>query len=322
MSRPAPKRAAGGPADMSVTTESLSWATPGLAVRIRSFRAFSLPLSVLPVVVAAAVTLPVSRWRWDVLLVSMLGVAALHLAGNLLNDLFDFRSGVDRRVEGDEGRPGRVLVHGLMRPGQVAFEAGAAAAVALATAAYILWRCGPAPLAFAAAGAALLYAYTGPPFTLKYRGVGEGAIFLAFGPLLMLGAAWAQSDGFVVAALLLSVPLGCATTAVVIGNNLRDRQEDAQAGIRTLGHAAGGALARATYVATVAVGGLFPAAMAAAGLGPIWLLLSPLALLAAARPLGAVWRNQRVPDIDKQTAGFVTVLCVLILAVYVAHGLM
>jgi 1,4-dihydroxy-2-naphthoate octaprenyltransferase len=293
---------------------------PTLSVRIRSLRAFSLPLSVAPVLVATAAAVAVAHWRWDVLLVSMLGAAALHLAGNLLNDLFDFRNGVDRRVQGDEGRPGRVLVYGLMRPAEVAKEAAAAGAVSLAAAGYILWRCGPMPLAFAAAGAIILYAYTGPPLALKYRGVGEWAIFLAFGPLLMVGAAWAQVGAFCLPALLLSLPLGCVTTAVLVGNNLRDRQEDAQAGIRTLGHSAGGRVAQILYIALVLVGGLFPAAMALTGLGPRGLLLAPLSLLAAVRPLWAVGRGQRVANIDSQTAGFVTLLSVLLLAVYVVQG--
>jgi 1,4-dihydroxy-2-naphthoate polyprenyltransferase len=309
---------------MSATTAQgpqLVPSAPTLAVRIRSLRAFSLPLSVAPVLLAAAAGAPASRWRWDVLVISMLGVAALHLTGNLLNDLFDFRSGVDRRVEGDAGRPGRVLVHGLMKPADVAAQAAAAAATALAAAAYILWRCGWAPVGFAAAGAIILYAYTGPPLALKYRGLGEWAVFLAFGPLLMLGAAWAQVGGFCLPALLLSLPVGCATTAVLVGNNLRDRQEDAQAGIRTLGHSAAGRVAQVVYVALVLVGGFFPAALALGHLGPPWLLISPLSLLVALRPLWAVLSQQRVPDIDAQTARFATVLCVLLLAVYVVRGL-
>jgi 1,4-dihydroxy-2-naphthoate octaprenyltransferase len=305
------------------TAPDLSAASPrpSLSVRVRSLRAFSLPLSTAPVFIATAAVAPVGQWRWDVLLASVLGVAALHAAANLLNDIFDFRSGVDRRVEGDEGRPGRVLVRGLMKPAQAAGEVAAAGAVVLAAAGYILWRCGPAPLGFAAAGALILYAYTGPPFALKYRGVGEWAIFLAFGPLLLLGAAWVQVGHFSLAALLLSLPIGCATTAVVVGNNLRDRQEDAEAGIRTLGHRADGRAAQAVYVALVLVGGLFPAVMAMLNLGPRWLVAAPLALAAAAKPLAAVCRGQRVPNIDSQTAGFMTVLSLLLLAAYVAHGL-
>ena len=76
----------------------------------RALRAFSFPLSVLPVFVATAAVLPPGEWRWDVLIASVAGVVLLHAAGNLLNDYFDFGAGVDRNVEGDEGR-GFLLAH-------------------------------------------------------------------------------------------------------------------------------------------------------------------------------------------------------------------
>ena len=284
-----------------------------LRVRARSLRAFSLPASTLPVLVAAAAVARPAQWRWDVLAVSVAGAALLHLAGNLLNDYFDFRGGADRRLEDDEGRPGRVLVHGLLRPADVLAQAALALLLACGAGAYIAWRCGAGPLAFALAGLAGLYAYTGPPLRLKHRGLGELTIFAVFGPLLMLGAAWAQTGRFEPAALLLSVPIGCATTAILVGNNLRDRQEDRQAGIRTLAQLAGGRVARAAYMVLLLASALLPAAAAAAGFGPPGLLAAPLALLAAGRPAVSVWRGRRAPDIDRQTAQYGTILMLLIL---------
>ncbi len=300
----------------SLGSPRLERRAPSFSTRLRSLRAFSLPCSILPVVLATAAATRPRVWKWDVLLVSMLGVAALHVAANLLNDVFDFRSGVDRRVEGDEGRPGRVIILGMMTAGQVLAEVAVALAFAALAAAYIWWRSGPAPLAFAAGGLVLLYTYTAPPLALKYRGLGEPAIFLAFGPFLLVGAAWAQVGHFSLPALLLSVPIGCATTAVVVGNNLRDRQEDAEASIITTGQMAGGRVAQIVYVSVVLIGGLSPAVMAIVGQGPLGLLASPVALAAAVKPLAAVCRGRRVPDIDSQTAKYMTVLSVIVLAAY------
>lgn len=284
-----------------------------LTRRLCAVRPFSFSLTALPVLAAAAAAAPPARWRWDLLSLSVLGVLLLHSAGNLLNDYFDFRSGVDRRVAGDRGRPGRLLLRGELTPGQVLAQAVACLVLALPVIGYVTWQRGPVVLAFAAAAVFGLYAYTGPPFRLKYRALGEPLVFLIFGPALMLGAAYAQTGRFEMNVLRLSIPVGIATTAVLLGNNIRDRREDRAAGIRTIAHLAAGRSARLLYVFLLLAATVGLAGLALAGFAPKMLLASPLLLVLVARPILDVRRGRRLPDIDVQTARFVAILLVLIL---------
>jgi 1,4-dihydroxy-2-naphthoate octaprenyltransferase len=299
------------------TTDIVRQVTPGKL--LRALRAFSLPASVLPVLLATAAVAPVGRWRWDVLLAALAGAGLLHLAGNLLNDYFDYRYKVDRRTHDDDNRPGRLLVRRQLLPNDVLVEALACLAAALALGGYLTWQCGWGIVWFGLAGGAGLYAYTGPPLKLKYRALGELNIFLVFGPLLMAGSAWAQTGRWEPMALLLSIPVGLATTAILVGNNFRDRQEDGQAGIRTIGHFANGNVARLVYVALVT-----GAALGLAGIGLFtgrWLLLAcPLTLLLLGKALGCILRNQRLPDIDAHTARFEAVLLVVATAAFLVGG--
>ena len=291
-----------------------------LSRRVRALRTFSFPVSVGPVLVATAAALPPARWRWDVLAASVLAAALLHGAGNLLNDYFDFRSGVDAR-EGDDGaRPGRLLVRGTLKPRDVLMEAAACLALTLPLAGYIGWRCGPAPLLFAAAGALALYAYTGPPLHLKYRALGEPLIFLVFGPLLMLGSAWAQTDRWEWAVLRLSIPIGWATTAILVGNNLRDVEEDSAAGIATLVSVIGLRAGRILYAGLVLAALLGVAALGALGLAPMVLVLAPALVLLHLGPLCAVLRGDRTVDIDAKTARFEAVFLLFLFVALVAWG--
>ena len=288
---------------------------------LRAMRAFSLPVSVGPVFVAVAAALPVSQWDWLVLAASAAGAGLLHLGGNLLNDYFDFKSGVDRRTEDDELRPGRLLVHGQLLARDVLIEGVPCLLLAACIAALLCWRCGMGIAWFGLAGAAGAYFYTGLPFKLKYRRMGEVVIFLVFGPLLLVGAAWAQTRELALClpAFLASIPIGLATTAVLVGNNFRDHEEDASAGIRTLGGLAGGRVAQAVYIALVIAAPLGLAGIGACGAGPRGLLAAPLALLLMVKPLRATWTGRRVPDIDVQTARFETALLVLAFAAYVVR---
>ncbi len=286
----------------------VSW----LGKRLGALRAFSLPVSVLPVLVATAAVRPLGPWDWPILIGSMLAVALLHCAGNLLNDYFDFLSGVDHKVEGDEGRPGRLLVRGELKPKDILAEAIFCLLVVLPIGLYLLWRCGPGLLWFAAAGFVGLYCYTGPPLKLKYRALGELLIFLVFGPVLMLGASYAQTGKLELVALLLSIPVGLATTAILAANNIRDHEEDHVGGIRTLAQVVGIRSLRWFYLLLV-VGCVF----SLAGLGivkvaPGLLVFSPVLLVLLAKPLGCVWRKQRLVDIDARTAQFESALLVFL----------
>ena len=284
-----------------------------LWVRFRALRAFSLPVSVLPVLVATAAAGPLAEWRWDILIVSMLGVALLHAAGNLLNDYFDFRSGVDRKVKGDEGRPGRLLIRCELKPRDVLAEAMVCLLLALPVGVYMIWRCGPNLLWFAAAAGFGLYCYTGPPLKLKYQALGEPLIFLVFGPLLMLGAGYAQTGSFQWNVLLLSIPVGLGTTAILAANNIRDQQEDQVAGILTLAQIVGEQPLRWFYILLVGgcVFGL--AVLAIIKVGPGVLVFTPVLLVLLLKPLAYVWRSQRLADIDARTARFESVLLLFLL---------
>lgn len=284
-----------------------------LGARVRAMRAFSLPVSVVPSLVAMAVVLPAGHWRWDVVVAYAVAAGFLQAAGNCMNDYFDYRFGLDQVYD---GRPGLTIARGEMTPGQVLAESLVLLGATMPMAAYLAWQCGPTVLAFGAVGIVSLYIYTGPPFRLKYVALGEPLIFLAFGPALMLGAAYAQTGRIETAALLASVPIGFMTVAILLGNNIRDREEDGAMKIRTLASFAGGRPARAIWILLVL--GFFAGfpILAVFGLAPKVLFAMPLALALIREPLAAVWRGHGWGDLATQTAKVETVLLVAILAAY------
>jgi len=286
----------------------------------RALRTFSFPVSALPVLVATAAVRPVARWRWDILLLSVLGAMLLHGAGNVLNDYFDFKSGVDRRLDGDEMRPGRLVVRGELSPRHLLFLAAACLLPLLPISAYLLWKCGPWLLAFGLPALFALYCYTGPPFELKYHAAGEPTIFLIFGPVLFLGSAFAQTGSWEWLALLLSVPVGFVTTAILVGGNIRDEEEDRFAAIVTLTHLLGGRGARLLYVLLIVGSAAALAFLGASGLGPRALLAAPILLLLVKRLLLSIYRLRRLPDIDQQTARFASAVLVFLLLATIRFG--
>ena len=198
----------------------------GMRVWFDATRPFAFPASVLGVLVGTAAAAPISQWRWGVLAVELAAIVLMHAIGNLLNDYYDYRSGVDARTEDDEGRPGRALVKGILLPKDVLRFILILFIPLAPMGALLLWLGGWPVAAIAAVGVFFGYAYTAPPFAFKYLGLGELCIFIVYGPAVVVGAGYMQAMAVTPKMLLYSVPLGMLITAIVSANNLRDIEED------------------------------------------------------------------------------------------------
>jgi 1,4-dihydroxy-2-naphthoate octaprenyltransferase len=137
-------------------------------------------------------------FAWGRLVLALAGGAAALLGANLLNDLYDFKAGADQSAR---QVPGAIETgSGAFVEGRWSLRKGWAATAALFLVAFLCGlalavQSGIVVLYFAAAGALISYAYVGPPFPLAYRGrgLGELAIFLAFGILPVAGTVLAFS---------------------------------------------------------------------------------------------------------------------------------
>ena len=87
----------------------------------------------------------------------------------------------------------------------------------------------------AAVGFVISIAYTMPPFKLVYRGLGELATAIGFGPVMLLGAYAVQTHGSLSwEAFVASIPVGLLVMLILYVNEIPDRTGDAKAGKRTL----------------------------------------------------------------------------------------
>ncbi len=175
-------------------------------------------------------------WPW--LAVTVLGIFCIEAAKNASGEIFDWDSGTDRAVTPEERTPfsggKRVIVDGLLTRSQTAAVAvvfyglGAVAGVAIA-----LLR-EPSVLWLGLVGAALAFFYHAPPVKLAYRGLGELAVAISYGPVIACGTYLVQRGRLDPEVALASVPLGVAIMAFLFVNEIPDRRADELARKRTL----------------------------------------------------------------------------------------
>ena len=188
------------------------------------------------------------------LILAVFGVLMLHLSSNVFNDYFDVSDGTDE-ANNEYFQPGGAAITGGSRAielGIITLEKTKTVATLLLTTSLIIagglfyniyTTTGSLYNVYGAfliglTGLFLGYFYTGRPLRLvARRGLGELAIFLAFGPMLTLGTGYAISVETITLyspefymLLSLGVPFGLLTTNILFINQFPDAESDAQTG--------------------------------------------------------------------------------------------
>jgi len=159
------------------------------------------------------------------------GSVAIQIATNFFNDAIDSAKGADteRRLG-----PTRVTASGMMRPGTVMRVGAVFLGLAVACGAVLFHARGWPIIAIGIPSMFLAYGYTGGPFPLAYRGLGEIFVILFFGFVAVGGTVFVQTGEWRPEALLLGLQIGLLSAVLISINNLRDREEDTGTGKRTL----------------------------------------------------------------------------------------
>lgn len=260
-------------------------------------------------------------WGWFALTVG--GIFCLEVAKNASGEIVDYDSGTDLSVAPEDRSPfsggKRVLVDQLLSRSQTAWIAAVAYALGCAAGLVIVALREPMVLALGAIGVALAWSYHGWPFRLAYRGLGELAVGLCYGPLIAAGTYLVQRGELDLPRLLPALPLGLLITAFLWINEFPDHDADRRAGKRNLVVRLGKQRAARAYVVLLAVALGLALALPLFGTAPgAWLGL--VALVPAWRAAKIITR----PNADTRQlipAQALTLICFLVYAVGAAIGL-
>jgi 1,4-dihydroxy-2-naphthoate octaprenyltransferase len=192
-------------------------------------------------------------------------VLAIEIAKNASGEIVDFDSGTDLAVTAEDRTPfsggKRVLVDGLLTRRETAAISATAYVAGIVIGLVIAWLRAPAVLWLGLAGVACAYFYHAEPLKLAYRGLGELAVGLCYGPLIASGAYLVQRQRLDWALLWLAVPLGLLIGAFLWINEIPDCAADRAAGKRTL--VVGVGRVRASRIFCALIGAAFAVAACA-----------------------------------------------------------
>ncbi len=181
----------------------------------------------------------------------LVGFVVAHMVSNLSNDYFGYKRGHDTPDSPRMRYTVHPLASGVLEPRTLATGLVILVAIGTAITAYFVVERGWLAVAFAAAGIAIMLLYDAAPVPLKSIGLGEPAVFLVWGPL-MVGGGYAVITGHVSnAAFGASIPYGLGVMSILTGKHIDQMDFDAGKGNRTLPVLLGERSARALNVATI-----------------------------------------------------------------------
>jgi len=252
---------------MSLSTKMQAWL---LAARPRT-----LPAAMAPVVMGCALAFRDGRFNIGPALAALAGALLLQVGANFANDFMDFQKGADSP---DRLGPPRMTAAGRISLREM--QVGTAVVFGLASlcGVYLALTSGWPVIVIGLLSILAALAYTGGPYPLGYHGLGEVFVLIFFGLAAVGGTYFVQTQGYSLAVLAASIPVGCLIAAILVVNNLRDIKTDRAAGKRTNAVRYGEAWTRNEFRLLLAVAFVLPLIMVISYLVTPWVLLCVLSL--------------------------------------------
>jgi len=266
-----------------------------------AMRPWSFTMSAISVSVGAALAATHGPFSWPLYLATAIAMMAVHGGVNLMNDFFDYRSGVDMEEAATTQYRPHPLVEGKIYPMSVLWVSALLFSLGVGLGLYLAYLRGWEIFWIGAVGVIAGVFYTAPPFSYKYKAWGELSVFLMWGPLAVEAAYFIQIGHFSWAAFWVSLPFGLLVALVLFANNLRDVETDARADVKNLAMLFGRHNGPLVYVSMVLAALVSIIIMSLVGPLGKWSLLVILSLPIAFKLIRVMIRE--VPkDADARTA--------------------
>ena len=195
-----------------------------------AMRPKTLPASATPVIIACALAYREKSFQWQPALICLLFALIAQIIANFANDYFDYKKGIDNE---DRLGPKRTVAEGWIAPKMMIRVTLALLAADLALGSLLLHYGGWILIFVGLFTAIFAFAYSGGPYPLAYRGLGDICVFIFFGIIPVGFTYYVQTLHWNFPVLICGTGAGLVIINILVANNYRDRFSDAKAGKKT-----------------------------------------------------------------------------------------
>lgn len=246
-----------------------------LQIWYQAIRPRSLTATYISIALGGAMAWGDGEFNVPFFVLALLGALALQIAANLFNEYFDHIKGVE---EAKSHGLGLILKSGALMPRDVLIGAVVSLSLGSLIGLFLVWQTGLVILWIGVAAVIVVVMYTAGPWALAYIGLGEIAVFIFMGPLIVFGTYYVLTETSTYRPLVAALPIGLLIAAILHANNLRDLEADRAGGKRTLSVRFGRRFAQAEYAFLTLGGHVLTVLLIALDEAPITALLVLLTL--------------------------------------------
>ncbi len=239
-------------------------------------------------------------------LLAFLGLLLTHISVNVLNDYFDYRSGIDLETKRTPFSGGSgILPVVLLTPRQVFWLGLVAFLLAIPIGVYFVIVRGWPLLPLLLVGAMCILLYT--PIILKTRWP-EWAPGVGLGALPVMGAYFVQTAEYTWPLVIASIPSGILVHNLLLLNEFPDTEADRKANRKTSPITMGSAKASIFYSVTTVVVYLWIIGAVIAGQMPVFSLIALLTLPLAIKAIQGALKSENMSKLVPAMANNVLVV--------------
>ena len=270
-----------------------------LKIWIEASRPKTLWASVAPVIIGTAMAYSDGMWEPAIAVITMLSSVLIQIGTNFANDYFDFFKGADTK---ERIGPSRVTGSGLIKPESMRIAFFSAFSLSVLLGLYLIILGGWPILIIGTFSILFGILYTGGPFPLGYKGLGEIFVLIFFGPVAVGGTYYLQTLNINLTVILAGLSPGLISTALLTVNNLRDMNTDRKAGKKTLAVRFGPIFARAEYIFSISLACIMPLLLLIVDPAHPYSVAAILVLILAGPPVKSVLFDDISPELNKALA--------------------
>lgn len=193
--------------------------------------------STVPMLIATALAYNKDKsldWGWIIL--AFIGIYLIEIGKNAVNEFIDYWTGVDLFVTPDKRNPfsggKKTIVDGKLSMLETAIIAFITLALAFFIGLFIAITREPNVFWIGMIGGFLAVFYSLPPFKFNYTGLGEAAVGLTFGPLIVTGMYVMLTGELNINMFFVGLPLCFLSIALLWVNQYPDYEADTKGGKR------------------------------------------------------------------------------------------